>query len=160
MEPQTPKTNKAAYIGGGILVVLIIGTIAWFGAHRSPAFCFNFVHDTQFGDKAMEKSSNEGIVGPRGNIYYIPEVPALQTALKKEGFYIDPLEASGGKVYMAAFFGPSTKTAVSGFQKKYGIEETGEVDNATIDKLRELYGCKETAATSTIEYAATSTEVK
>jgi peptidoglycan hydrolase-like protein with peptidoglycan-binding domain len=116
---------------------------------KKATFCFNFVHDTQFGDRTVEHPSNLGIMGPHNIVYYVPETQSLQTALAKEGFEIDPYETTGGENYLTAFFGPSTQGAVKGFQKKYGIKETGEVDNDTIDKLASLYSCPKPATTAT-----------
>ena len=36
---------------------------------------------------------------------------------------------------------PELASALSAFQKKHGLEETGEPDQATRDKLLELHGC-------------------
>ncbi len=137
----TSKSSNTKRIIISLVVITMIGLGLWYALPHESSFCFTFKHDTQFGDKKMATSSNEGYFGPRGNSYYIPEVPALQTALKKEGFYIDETEATGGGVYLTSFFGPSTQTAVRDFQKKYGMPITGEVDNAMIDKLTALYGC-------------------
>jgi hypothetical protein len=131
-----------------IALIIIAGGAVWYVKTRPAPFCFNFVHDTQFGERKVAHPSNQGIGTPGGMMYYLPEVPALQTALTREGFYVDPYEATGGKVYYGPFFGPTTQVAVKAFQKKYGIAETGTVENGTIDKLRSLYGCP-TVASST-----------
>jgi len=133
-----------------LVLALAIGSAVYysFGRTNRSEFCFNFLHDTQFGDRAVAKPSN---IGWRvGTItYYLPEVPALQTALEKQGLYIDPYEKTGGKIYAAAFFGPSTHAAVMDFQKKHGLDQSGVVDNKTIDALNSLYSCPENIATST-----------
>ncbi len=154
-------SKKILSIVGAIIVITVTLIIV---TPREPAFCFNFVHDTQFGDRIVKNPSNGSVIGPRGIEYFVPEVPALQTALKKEGFYIDEYEATGGGVYFTSFFGPSTKNAVISFQKKYGIKPTGEVDNDTIDALKVRFECPlvatttEAVATSTYTTATTSRE--
>lgn len=143
------------------IVVIIVALGIWYTIPREPEFCFNFLHDMAYGDRSIEHPINPGFVGGHNITYYLPEVPALQTALLKEGFYIDPYELTGGKVYYAAFFGPTTKAALLGFQKKYNLEENAMVDDETSDKLKELYGCETNpTATSTLSYTATSTNTK
>ncbi len=141
-------------------LVVAIGGALWFSLPRSAAqpFCFSFAHDMQFGDRIVAKPINIGTI-VKGVTYYYPETPALQTALKKQGFYIDPYESTGGKVYAGSFFGPSTRAAVMGFQKKYGIEQTGEVGDATIDKLASLYSCPKSTATSSTQTFVASTTI-
>ena len=161
MEPTTPTQNKKKcklFIGSAIILLALIGGGFWYFTHRLEPFCFDFVHDTQFGDREVKKPSNVGFGGPGGMFYYIPEVPALHTALTREGFYVDPYELTGGKVYIAAFFGPTTQVAVKGFQKKYNLSETGTVENETIDKLRSLYGCPTTTGSSTPNQTGTTTQ--
>lgn len=159
MEEKTNQKRKAlrtVLVSGAVIIAA--GSL-WHYVERNQ-FCFDFVHNTQFGDNAtLENPSNQAFIGPRGVAYYIPETPALQKALEKEGFYIDEFEMTGGGVYLDSFFGPSTKTAVIEFQKRYSIEPTGIVDNDTIDALREIYGCSAPkTATSTPEASATSTQ--
>jgi hypothetical protein len=141
MEEKTNQKRKALRT---MLVALAVIAVAG-GAYyyiRENSFCFDFTHNTQFGDKTdLKEPSNEGFMGPGGNVYYVPETSALQTALLKEGFYIDEFETTGGGVYLTSFFGPSTKAAVTAFQEKYDLAPIGEVNNNTIDKLRELHGC-------------------
>lgn len=150
---KSDTKNKLIYVViTGVIAVLILAT--FFLKNRQGSFCFNFVHDTQFGDRIVEKPSNKGFL--MGNVsYYVPEISMLQTALERKGFSIDEYEKTGGKVYPAAFFGPSTKSAVIGFQKKYGLAETGEVNNDTIDKLNSMFAC----ATSTKMVASTTVSV-
>lgn len=150
------RTVKIALIA---ILVIAIGAAIRFSFSRTnrSEFCFDFVHDTQFGDKkSLTKPTNIARV-VSGHSYYLPQVPALQQALRKQGFYIDPYEATGGEVYAAAFFGPSTRAAVIAFQKKYGIAESGEVTNETIDKLDSLYSCPKNLATSTPSSYSVST---
>ncbi|HVU06451.1 MAG TPA: peptidoglycan-binding domain-containing protein [Candidatus Paceibacterota bacterium] len=143
------------------VVILIGAAFLYFGPHMAQApFCFDFVHDTQFGDRKVEHPSNIGFGGPGGVMYYLPEVPALQKALEKQGFYIDPYETTGGKVYAGAFFGPSTRAAVMEFQKDHGLSETGEATNDVIDILAPLYACPKAAATSTETYTLGTTTPK
>ncbi|MBI5134400.1 MAG: peptidoglycan-binding protein [Candidatus Taylorbacteria bacterium] len=143
METNTPTANKSsknAYIAGAAIVAIAIA--AGLYIVRQNSFCFDFAYDTQFGDKKdFAKASNEAFMGPGGSLYYIPENPALQKALEKEGFFIDELEKTGGNVYLTSFFGPTTQTAVKAFQERYDLAPTGEVDNNMIDVLRERYGC-------------------
>ncbi|HEY0907810.1 MAG TPA: peptidoglycan-binding domain-containing protein [Candidatus Paceibacterota bacterium] len=143
MEPTTtPKTSKAAIvIVLAVAIIAIAGGVFWYQKHSEAPFCFTFAHDTVFGDRTIANPSNTGYQALNGMTYYIPEVPALQTALAREGFYIDPLESTGGKIYYAAFYGPSTASALKEFQKKHKLGLTGIVENSTIDKLNELYGC-------------------
>ena len=160
MEPITPQRskNKTVIISSIILaLVLIAGGITWYIQYREEPFCFNFVHNTQFGDRKVENPSNQGFGAPGGMFYYLPEVPALHTALLRQGMYVDPYEVTGGQVYYAAFFGPSTQGAVKAFQKKYKLPETGTVENDTIDVLRTLYGCPTPVSTSTPNQTGTTT---
>lgn len=130
---------KKNYIIAAVAVIVVaLGSYAYWNMR----FCYDFVYDTQFGDKKdFSKAVNEGFMGLRGMMYYIPQVPALQKALEKDGFAIDEFERTGGKVYAAPFFGPSTKAAVIAFQEKYDLAPTGAVDNNMIDVLRSRYGC-------------------
>jgi hypothetical protein len=152
--------NKLTTIVVSVIVLVIILAGAWLVAPKSPKYCFDFVHDTQFGDREVKKPSNSGFMGNRGIMYYINEVKALQTVLEKEGFYIDPLEKTGGEIYMGPFWGPSTRGAVISYQKKYGLEATAVVDNETIDALALKYSCPkiiEVSASSTTATFSTST---
>lgn len=153
MEQKQSKTLRIIVV---VAVIAIVGLAVWFTSSRlnGPSFCFNFVRDMQFGDREVKNPVNKGFMTPGGLVIYLETVP-LQTALKKEGFYIDPYEANGGQVYAGAFFGPSTRVAVMDFQKKYGMGDTGEVNNDTLEKLAEIYKCPEALATSTV---ATSTK--
>ncbi|HVT75135.1 MAG TPA: peptidoglycan-binding domain-containing protein [Candidatus Paceibacterota bacterium] len=149
MEQKKNRTLRNSVI---VAAVIIVAIAVWYFALRTTEtpFCFDFVHDTQFGDRVVAKASNVGHIAPSGaTIYYIPEVPALQTALEREGFYIDAFEKTGGGVYVTSFFGPTTRTAVMAFQKKHGLSETGQVTNDVIDVLSARYACPRGAATST-----------
>lgn len=143
MEPTIqPKSHKKAIIIIALVIVaLVAGGIFWYRSHSQAPFCFTFAHNTVFGDRTLANASNQGFQAPNGMMYYLPEVPALQTALTRDGFYIDPLESTGGKIYYAAFYGPTTQTALKEFQKKHKLGLTGIVENSTIDKLNELYSC-------------------
>ncbi len=151
------KSNALKAVGIAVLV-LAIGTAVYysFGRTNRSQFCFDFARGMQFGDRKVEKPVNQGTVVGKMT-YYLPEVPALQTALAREGFYIDPFEQTGGKIYAAAFFGPSTRSAVLSFQKKHGIEQTGTVDDATLERLGSLYSCPKDAATTTPQKFTVST---
>ena len=75
--------------------------------------------------------------------------------LIKEDFYIDPLEETGGGIYMTSFFGPSTKSALRDFKQKYKLplpnlpNNLVLIDTETTKQLNILYGCKEVVNTST-----------
>ncbi len=135
-----------------IILVIIVAVVAaiWYSLPHGNArkFCFDFAHNMQFGDRPVAHPVNIGHIAPGGIIYYSPEIDALQTALDAQGFYIDPYESNGGKVYAGAFFGPSTRAAVLAFQKKYKLPETGQVTDATADRLAALYSCPKPAATT------------
>ena len=162
MEPQKKNSKLCRNIFVLAFVVVAAAVVVWRTMPHSPAFCFDFSHDMQFGDRKVDHPVNMGFGGPGGIMYYIPEVPALQAALKKQGFYIDPFENTGGNIYAAAFFGPSTKSAVLSFQKKYGLPQTGQVTNDTIDKLSALYKCPTSTPVSvaTISIATTTPKSK
>ncbi|HEU5114352.1 MAG TPA: peptidoglycan-binding domain-containing protein [Candidatus Paceibacterota bacterium] len=158
MEKNNTKALRNVLIA--IAALVVIGAAFWFTMPRSSEtpFCYNFAHDMQFGDRTVAHPVNQGFRGTNGMYYYIPEVPALQKALSKQGFYIDPYESTGGQVYVAPFFGPSTRVAVESFQKKYSLPMTGQVTNDTLDKLRSLYGCPATASSTTAGFTySTST---
>ncbi len=96
---------------------------------QPKVWCHDFRVDLKYGDKG-------------------PEVEALQTALKKEGFYGYPAAQSTDP---KGRFGIYTSSAVVGFQEKYrkdilaplGLKYgTGVVGKTTRAKLNELYGCK------------------
>lgn len=146
------KSQKKHRVGLKNAVIMSIGLLlivfaVWTTLPRSTKapFCFDFSHDMQFGDRAVKHPVNGGKI-VSGIVYYIPEVPALQVALQKQGFYIDPYEKTGGDVYAGAFFGPSTRAAVMAFQKKNSLPQTGQVTNDVIDKLSALYKCPSTTA--------------
>lgn len=135
-------SNQKIVIGIISTIIVISASILYFGP-KNRGFCFTFAYNMQFGDRIVNNPVNEGFLGPGGVAYFPVEVKALQTALKYSGFYIDPYEETGGGVYMAGFFGPSTITALKAFQKKYGLEPSGEVRDGTVDKLNELYKCND-----------------
>jgi hypothetical protein len=159
MEPTAlPQGNKKNIIMIIIGIVILVLIAMWYFTPRTASFCFTFAQDTQFGDRVVENPSNSGIMGKNGTEYFPVEVRALQNALEKDGFYIDPYEKTGAEIYLTAFFGPTTVTAVKAFQKKHGLEESGQVDNGMIDKLNELYACpKSDKATTTPTTSTAST---
>ena len=57
------------------------------------------------------------------------DVARLHERLKLHGLEVSPEERE------RRFFGPSTRAAVSGFQKIHGIEPSGEVQESTADRL-------------------------
>jgi hypothetical protein len=146
----------------GIIILIIVSGVLWFILPHEPKFCFTFAPNTQFGEKKdFTDYPNNGFDGPRGMTYFLPETNALQTALKKEGFYIDELEETGGGVYLAAFYGPTTQTAVRDFQKKYGLEQTGIVGNDMLEKLNEKYACPPSSAgTASTTYSISTTTIE
>lgn len=133
--------NQKIVVGVISILVIVSAGVLYFKP-KNPSFCFSFAYNMQFGDRVVENPVNQGFLGPGGVVYYPAEIKALQTALKYSGFYIDPYEETGGGVYMGGFFGPSTQTALKEFQKKNGLEPSGEVRDGTVDRLNELYGCK------------------
>jgi Putative peptidoglycan binding domain len=66
-----------------------------------------------------------------GHLDPIDQVTGLQARLRQLGYY-------RGKVDGAA--GPKTKEALKAFQKKRGLAESGDVDDATKDALASDYG--------------------
>lgn len=158
METQKITTNQKTLIILVAFIVIVSATLLYFKPFET-GFCFTFTYDTQFGDKKdFKNASNTGVTGPGGVEYYPIEVKALQTALKNEGLYIDPSEETGGGVYLAAYFGPSTQTAVRNFQEKSDIAITGEVNNNTIDALNKIYACKTPKTTLSTSPATTTVE--
>ncbi|HEY9480861.1 MAG TPA: peptidoglycan-binding domain-containing protein [Candidatus Paceibacterota bacterium] len=126
----------------GIVAIALVAVLAWIYVPRPTHFCFDFLHDMYFGEsKTLAHPVNTGVVGNRGIQYFPVETKALQTALKNEGYYIDPSEETGGGVYLTAYFGPSTQVALKAFQRKAGLTDTGIVDNETADALTARYGC-------------------
>lgn len=61
-----------------------------------------------------------------------PEITLLQQFLAKNPLIYPERTVTG-------YFGSLTLKALKNFQRKYGIPETGVVDQATIDKLNQLY---------------------
>ncbi len=158
MESHTLTPGQKTLIIFVSIVVILTASLLYFKPFTS-GFCFTFTYNTQFGDKKdFKNASNEGIVGPGGVTYYPIEVKALQTALKNEGLYIDPNEETGGNVYLTAYYGPSTQTAVRNFQEKSDIAITGEVNNNTIDALNKKYACKAPSPAAATSTAASTTE--
>jgi hypothetical protein len=164
MELQKKQGKSVIRIILIVVLLALLGAAVWFTFTREKrgSFCFDFSHDMQFGDGQVIKNPvNEGRVMLNGT-YYLPEVPALQEALTRQGLYIDPFENTGGKIYAASFFGPSTRVAVMAFQKKNGLPQTGQVNNETIDRLSKLYKCppSRSVATTTIVTVSTTTPKK
>lgn len=156
-----PKAHTIGIIIVAIIAIaLIAGAVFWYKQRDLAPFCFDFAHDTVFGDRELDNPSNVGYRAPNGMMYYLPEVPALQTALSREGFYIDPLESTGGRIYYGPFYGPTTATALKSFQKKYKLGLTGIVENSTIDKLNELYACPEGTVSPLLAPAKTATSTQ
>ncbi len=92
----------------------------------STAWCHNFNIKLRYGDT--------------GN-----EVNLLQLALEKEGLYVSLTDRNN-------YFGNHTAAAVVSFQEKYaddvlahwGLKNgTGYVGSTTLNKLNEIYGCRE-----------------
>lgn len=153
---NSKKSNKKKFF----LVFLLVGIFICFGIYafvnRTPAFCFNFTTDMKFGDR-------EGQTSPfmfKGVPYFPYEVGGLQKALQEEGNYIDPLELDGGGIYPTAFFGASTQVGVREFQKRYGFEQDGLVDEEELLKLKELYTCPFPIVSDMATSTATSTILK
>lgn len=144
------NNRKKLIVIGSFVFLLVLGVIGYLFVGKKAQFCFDFREGMQFGDKKEQVSPNTF----RGVSYFIAEVSGLQGALLEEGFYIDPFEQDGGKVYLGPFFGPTTKTALIQFQKKHTLSETGYVDPATLALLSRLYACPTmptSTATTTIQ---------
>lgn len=67
-----------------------------------------------------------------GELDPIDEVTGMQERLNNLGFECGQ---SDGR------FGSKTRSAVKAFQQKQGLEPNGEADQATLDRLQEVYGC-------------------
>lgn len=157
------KSNASKWAIVCVVGALVIGVGAWYaiGKDARPKFCFDFSYNMQYGDRTVKNPVNQGSMV--GNMtYYVPELPALQVALIKQGFKIDDFETTGGKVYAGPFFGPSTKTALLAFQKKNDLPETGDVNDLTTDRLSKLYKCPPStpSATSTKVIVGTTTPLR
>jgi hypothetical protein len=61
----------------------------------------------------------------------VDEPTGIQARLANLGYYTGPIDGD---------IGPRTKAALSRFQNKHGLEQTGEPDQDTIDKLKQVYG--------------------
>jgi N-acetyl-anhydromuramyl-L-alanine amidase AmpD len=78
-----------------------------------------------FGKKREEYILNLGHMDP------LNELIGVQKRLNNLGFQC-------GSAY--GVFGTQTKDALKAFQKKHHLTESGEVDDATKNKLNEIYG--------------------
>jgi hypothetical protein len=155
--PAQPSSKRNIIILAAIICALIL-TAGIYYSIKANSFCYTFAHNTRFGDnREIENPAQQATVVRKGIEYFPLDVPALQKILTKEGFTIDEFELTGGGVYFTSFYGPSTQAAVREFQKKYNLEETMWVDNGTIDKLNELYGCKAADTATSAAESASST---
>ena len=75
---------------------------------------------------------------PLQGVAQSPDVLSLQIALLFEGLY-PPQGKSLRDCPLTGSFGPCTGSAVRNLQKKYGIFESGSVDESTLARLNELY---------------------
>jgi len=80
-------------------------------------------------------------VGPRRDLEYslelghidpITEVSGVQARLNNLGFQCGPVDGMLNSV---------TRATIERFQQEHGLEATGDLSDATRDKLREVYGC-------------------
>jgi peptidoglycan hydrolase-like protein with peptidoglycan-binding domain len=141
---------KRVHIVIVVIAIAIVAAALWRFVPRTPSFCFDFLRDMYYGEnKTLAHPVNTGIQGNNGIMYFPIETTALQTALEKEGFSIDPSEKTGGGVYLTAYFGPSTQTALKAFQRKAGLDDSGVVDDQTADALSARYGCPKQTNTAT-----------
>ncbi|MEK7130928.1 MAG: peptidoglycan-binding domain-containing protein [Patescibacteria group bacterium] len=69
------------------------------------------------------------------------EVKSLQQALAQDKTIYPEGKATG-------YYGTATRNAIKRFQKKYGIEQTGNVGPLTRKKLNEIYGTQTTQTSS------------
>ncbi|MGQ9695142.1 MAG: PGRP and LysM peptidoglycan-binding domain-containing protein [Thermodesulfobacteriota bacterium] len=67
-----------------------------------------------------------------GHLDPIEEISGVQARLNNLGF-------DCGKV--DGILGPKTEAALKEFQKQYGLLVTGKIDEQTINKLKNIYGC-------------------
>ncbi|UCF85631.1 MAG: peptidoglycan-binding protein [Desulfobacteraceae bacterium] len=67
-----------------------------------------------------------------GHVDPIHEITGVQARLKNLGFGCGKIDG---------ILGPKTEAALSQFQKKYGLLESGKLDTATEKKLVEVHGC-------------------
>jgi murein L,D-transpeptidase YcbB/YkuD len=73
---------------------------------------------------------NDPVAGPKPR--YDESVSSLQDCLTYEGLFPSNVTARG-------YYGSVTRQAVMDFQKKYGLEQVGNVGPKTNAKLKELY---------------------
>lgn len=67
-----------------------------------------------------------------GHLDPIEEVSGVQARLNNLGFDCGKIDG---------VLGPKTEAALIEFQKQYGLLDTGNIDEQTIAKLRQVYGC-------------------
>jgi Putative peptidoglycan binding domain len=89
--------------------------------------------DTQEAVLLLGDESNPEQIDLRvGNLDPVDEVTGLQQRLNNLGFFCG--EESGEQ-------NPDMQEALRMFQAKHGLEQTGELDDATRDRLRQIHGC-------------------
>jgi N-acetylmuramoyl-L-alanine amidase len=79
---------------------------------------------------ADQEDQEEYLLG-LGRVDPIDEVTGIQTRLKNLGFYRGLVDGQAG---------PNTRSAIRRFQEKYDLQVTGDTDQETQAKLKELYG--------------------
>ena len=77
---------------------------------------------TRYTSKLSEGDSGDGVLSIQYYLSYI-------------ALFVPTVVAAG----LDGSFGPATTNAVKSFQRTYGIDETGEVDRETWDKMEEVY---------------------
>lgn len=63
------------------------------------------------------------------------EIRQIQTMLREISFFDEDIE----RIIPDGIYGDDTASSVRSFQRKYGLYETGEVDNDTWDKIITVY---------------------
>lgn len=65
-----------------------------------------------------------------GQLDPLEEISGVQARLKNLGFDCGPVDS---------VFGPRTKQALLAYQQKYGLDQTGSLDQATLDHLQQTH---------------------
>ncbi len=67
-----------------------------------------------------------------GHLDPIEEISGVQARLNNLGFDCGKIDG---------ILGPQTEASLKAFQKQYGLMVTGKIDEQTINKLKQVYGC-------------------
>jgi len=88
------------------------------------------VPDAHLGLLRLE--DGEQLILELGALDPVTEVSGVQARLYNLGFECGPIDG---------ILGPLTRGALAAFQESYELKATQEMDQATQDKLKEVYGC-------------------